>query len=59
VALASDICAKILSVSLERASWIAVVVICVITAAILGIKGYVGYPIVAGAVGAAAAVNLF
>jgi hypothetical protein len=34
------------------------VVICGITAAILGIKGYVGYPIVAGAVGAAAAVNL-
>jgi hypothetical protein len=44
--------------SLQRASWIAVVVACGIAAAILAIQGYVGYPIVIGAVGASAAVNL-
>jgi hypothetical protein len=46
-------------VSLERASWLTVVVICGIAAVILVIDGYVGYPIVIGAVGASAAVNLF
>ena len=45
--------------SLERASWLTVVVICGIAAVILLIDGYVGYPIVIGAVGASAAVNLF
>jgi hypothetical protein len=45
-------------VSLERASWLAVVGACLIAAAILAIEGYVGYPIVIAAVGAAAAVNL-
>ena len=44
--------------SLERASWLTVVVICGIAAVILLIDGYVGYPIVIGAVGASAAVNL-
>jgi hypothetical protein len=46
-------------VPLSRASWIAVVVACAIAALILGLDGYVGYPIVIGAVGASAAVNLF
>jgi hypothetical protein len=46
-------------VSLARASWLTVVVICGIAAVILLIDGYVGYPIVIGAVGASAAVNLF
>ena len=45
--------------SLQRASWIAVVVACAIAALLLAIDGYVGYPIVIGAVGASAAVNLF
>jgi hypothetical protein len=45
-------------VSLARASWLTVVVICGIAAVILLIDGYVGYPIVIGAVGASAAVNL-
>jgi len=45
-------------VSLERAYWLAVVGACAIAALILAIKGYVGYPIVIAAVGAAAAVNL-
>lgn len=44
--------------SLQRASWWTVVVVCAIGALILGIQGYVGYPIVIGAVGASAAVNL-
>jgi len=45
-------------VSLQRASWLTVVIICAIAAVILALNGYVGYPIVVGAVGAAAAVNL-
>jgi membrane-bound ClpP family serine protease len=45
-------------VSLERISWLATVVICVIAAALLLIEGYVGYFGVLLAVGAAAAVNL-
>ena len=44
--------------SLERASWLTVVGACAIAALILAIDGYVGYPIVIAAVGAAAAVNL-
>jgi hypothetical protein len=47
-----------MGVSLERASWLTVVVICAIAALILVVNGYVGYPIVIGAVGLAAAVNL-
>jgi hypothetical protein len=46
-------------VSLERASWLTVVIVCAIAAVILLANGYVGYPIVIAAVGAAAAVNLF
>ena len=45
--------------SLERASWLGVVIICAIAAVILVVEGYVGYPIVVGAVGLSAAVNLF
>ena len=45
--------------SLERASWLSVVVACGIAALILALNGYVGYPIVIGAVGLSAAVNLF
>jgi hypothetical protein len=45
-------------VSLARASWLTVVIACAIAALILALEGYVGYPIVVGAVGASAAVNL-
>jgi hypothetical protein len=45
-------------VSLERASWLAVVIACAIAALIMALEGYVGYPIVLGAVGLSAAVNL-
>ena len=44
--------------SLERASWLIVVAACAVAALILALEGYVGYPIVIGAVGASAAVNL-
>lgn len=44
--------------SLQRASWLTVVIVCAIAALILAFNGYVGYPIVVGAVGLAAAVNL-
>jgi len=46
-------------VSLQRASWLTVVVVCAIGAVVLAVNGYIGYPIVVGAVGLAAAVNLF
>jgi hypothetical protein len=45
-------------VSWERASWLTVVGLCAVAAIILALDGYVGYPIVIGAVGGAAAVNL-
>jgi hypothetical protein len=45
-------------VSLQRASWLTVVIVCVIAALVLALNGYVGYPIVVGAVGISAAVNL-
>ena len=54
----SDISSKILGVSLERASWLTVVAICVIAVLLLGLGGYTGYSITVGAVGIAAAVNL-
>ena len=44
--------------SLQRASWLTVVIVCAIGALVLAIDGYVGYPIVLGAVGLSAAVNL-
>ena len=36
--------------SLQRASWLTVVIICAIGALVLALNGYVGYPIVVGAV---------
>ena len=50
--------AKIPPVSLQRASWLTVVVICLIAVVLLGVGGYTGYSITVGAVGIAAAVNL-
>lgn len=44
--------------SLERASWLTVVAACAIAALVMALNGYVGYPIVLGAVGLSAAVNL-
>ena len=44
--------------SLQRASWLAVVAVCAIATLLLALNGYVGYSIVVAAVGAAAAVNL-
>lgn len=45
--------------SLARASWITVVAICAIAALLLVVGGYTGYAVTVGAVGLAAAVNLF
>jgi len=45
-------------VSLERASWLTVVVICALAVVLLALGDYTGYSIVVGAVGLAAAVNL-
>jgi hypothetical protein len=45
-------------VSIERASWLTVVVICGIAAVILVLNDYTGYSIVLAAVGLSAAVNL-
>ena len=44
--------------SLARASWLTVVVICGIAALVLGLNGYTGYSITLAAVGASAAVNI-
>ena len=44
--------------SLQRASWLAVVAVCVIAAILLAISGYSGYCIVVSAVGLSAAINL-
>jgi len=46
-------------VSLQRASWLAVVAVCAIAAVLLAVSGYSGYAIVSAAVGASAAINLF
>ena len=51
--------ATIPSVSLQRASWLAVVAVCAIAAVLLAVSGYSGYAIVSAAVGASAAINLF
>ena len=45
-------------VSLARASWITVVVVCAIAAILFAISGYTGYTVTVIAVGLAAAVNL-
>ena len=44
--------------SLARASWTTVVVVCAIAAILLLVSGYTGYAITVAAVGIAAAVNL-
>jgi hypothetical protein len=44
--------------SLARASWITVVVICAIAAILFAFSGYTGYAVTVSAVGLAAAVNL-
>ena len=44
--------------SLARASWLTVVIVCAIAVVLLAIGGYTGYSIVVGAVGLSAAVNL-
>ena len=44
--------------SLARASWLTVVIICAIAAVVLALDGYTGYSIVLSAVGLSAAVNL-
>jgi len=46
------------AVSLARASWTTVVVVCAIAAILLLVSGYTGYAITVAAVGIAAAVNL-
>ena len=45
-------------VSPSRIAWSVVVAACLVTTVVLALDGYVGYPIVVGAVGASAAVNL-
>lgn len=45
-------------VDLPRASWITVVIACLIAAVLFLINGYTGYAITVTAVGVAAAVNL-
>jgi hypothetical protein len=44
--------------TLARASWITVVVLCAIAAVLFAFSGYTGYAITLVAVGLAAAVNL-
>ncbi len=44
--------------NLPRASWIAVVIACLIAVLLLAVNGYTGYAITVLAVGVAAAVNL-
>ena len=45
-------------VSLERASWLTVVIACAVAVVLLALADYTGYSIVVAAVGLAAAVNL-
>jgi hypothetical protein len=58
VAAPSGICVKISTVSLARASWITVVVVCAIAAVLFAFSGYTGYAITLVAVGLAGGVNL-
>ncbi|HVY95676.1 MAG TPA: hypothetical protein VHA54_01830 [Solirubrobacterales bacterium] len=44
--------------SLARASWLTVVVVCAIAAILFAVSGYTGYTLTLIAVGLAAAVNL-
>jgi hypothetical protein len=45
-------------VTLARASWTVVVLICFLSAILLAVAGYSGYSLTVAAVGLAAAVNL-
>jgi hypothetical protein len=63
VSTASDECdpdmrQDVVAMTLERASWIAVVAACVIAAVALFVSDYVGYGFVAIAVGVSAAINV-
>lgn len=49
---------KIPTVTLARASWIIVVVVCAIAAVLFAFSGYTGYAITLVAIGLAASVNL-
>lgn len=44
--------------TIARASWITVVVVCAIATILFAVSGYTGYAITVTAVGVAAAVNL-
>jgi hypothetical protein len=44
--------------TLARASWTTVVIVCLISAILLAVSSYTGYAITVAAVGIAAAVNL-
>lgn len=44
--------------TLQKGSWLTVVVVCAIAVILLAVGGYTGYSIVVGAVGIAAAINL-
>ena len=58
VAAASGMWVKIPTVTLARASWIIVVVVCAIAAVLFAFSGYTGYAITLVPIGLAAAVNL-
>jgi hypothetical protein len=45
-------------VDLGRLAWLATVIACLLTAAILLLQGYIGYALVTFAVAASAAINL-
>jgi hypothetical protein len=45
-------------VSIGQASWLTVVLLCLVATVILAVDGYTGYSIVVAAVGGSAAVNL-
>ena len=45
-------------VSLERAAWLVIVLVCLVTAFVLLLQGYYGYAGVTLAVGASAFINL-
>jgi hypothetical protein len=47
-----------MSMTLARASWITVVVVCAVAAILFAVSGYTGYTFTLIAVGLAAAVNL-
>jgi len=56
--VASIVSVKIPGVTLARASWITVVVVCAIAAILFAFSGYTGYAITLVAIGLAAGVNL-